>query len=99
MALLEELHKTTEHLRKHREPHHADAPIVRAANLSMQYQSGFALEAVNFELQTGERLAAMADRKSGNPIQLMDAFTRLGHAEKAFEQWARDLKWALAHNP
>jgi hypothetical protein len=48
---------------------------------------------------TGERLAAMVDRKAGTPIQLAGAFKRLGHAKAAFEAWAKELKTALDTNP
>ena len=59
MALFEELQKTSQHLSKHRQPHQADVPILRAESLTLHYESGPALLDVSFELQTGERLILM----------------------------------------
>ncbi|HBX70989.1 MAG TPA: manganese ABC transporter ATP-binding protein [Chloroflexi bacterium] len=70
MALFEELQKTTEHLSKHRQPHHADAPILRADNLSLQYQSGYAIDDISFELHTGERLAVVGPNGAGKSTLL-----------------------------
>ena len=42
----------------------------------------------------GERVAAAVDKKSGsmaNPID-MGAYTKWGHAKKAFQQWAKELR-------
>lgn len=60
---------------------------------------GASLEAEFLDSVTGERLAAMVDRKTGTPIQLAGGFKRLGHAKAAFETWAEELKIALDTNP
>lgn len=60
---------------------------------------GAALQAEFFDTLTGKRVAAMADRKTGTPLKLMSGFSRLGHANAAVSEWARELKTALAVNP
>ena len=60
---------------------------------------GAAIAVVFFDSITGERLAAMVDRKTGTPLQLIGGFSRFGHARAAFDQWAEALKSALANNP
>jgi len=70
MALFEELQKTSQHLSKHRQPHQGDAPILRAEGLSLQYQSGLALDDVSFELRTAERLAVVGPNGAGKSTLL-----------------------------
>ena len=60
---------------------------------------GASIQAEFFDSLTGERVAAMADRKTGTPLQLRSGFSRLGHARAAVDQWAQALKTALAENP
>lgn len=64
MAFLEELRKTKT-LIGHGHPHEPGTPILRAANLSVQYESGAALDDISFELQTGERLAVVGPNGAG----------------------------------
>ncbi len=70
MAFLEELHKTTQHLLRQRQPHQVDAPILRAQNISVRYGSGAALENANFELLVGERLAVVGPNGAGKSTLL-----------------------------
>jgi manganese/iron transport system ATP-binding protein len=70
MALFEEFQKTSQHLRKHRQPHQSDVPILRAEELSLRYQSGPALENISFELKTGERLAVVGPNGAGKSTLL-----------------------------
>jgi manganese/iron transport system ATP-binding protein len=70
MALFEELQKTTQHLSRHRHPHEADAPILRAENLSVRYDSGIALENATFELNLGERMAVVGPNGAGKSTLL-----------------------------
>lgn len=60
---------------------------------------GAAIEAEFLDSTTGERLAAMIDRKRGSSLDLKGGFTELGHAKAAFKEWAVDLKKALQNNP
>lgn len=60
---------------------------------------GAAIEAEFLDSTTGDRLAAMIDRKRGSSLDLKGGFTELGHAKAAFKEWAADLKKALQTNP
>lgn len=60
---------------------------------------GASIEVEFLDAVTGERLAVMADRKSGSPLQLKAGFSKFGYAKAAFNQWADELKTALAENP
>lgn len=70
MAIFEELHKTSQHLSKHRQPHRSDVSILRAEGLGLRYESGSALESVSFELQSGERLAVVGPNGAGKSTLL-----------------------------
>lgn len=60
---------------------------------------GATIEAEFIDSVTGERLAAMAERKKGRPTDLKGGFTELGHARGAMHQWAVELKQALKARP
>ena len=60
---------------------------------------GAAIEAEFLDSATGERLAAMVERKKGSPVNVVGGFTELGYAKAAFREWASDLKLALTTNP
>lgn len=64
MALWDELRKT-DHLIKHHHPHEAGAPILRATDLWVRYESGPALENVSFEIEAGERMAVVGPNGAG----------------------------------
>jgi ABC-type Mn2+/Zn2+ transport system ATPase subunit len=64
MTLFDELRKTN-HLIRHKHPHETGAPILRAENLVVQYESGVALDGVSFELSKGERLAVVGPNGAG----------------------------------
>lgn len=70
MTLFEELQKTSQHLSRHRHPHQSDAPILRAENLGVRYESGIALENATFELNLGERLAVVGPNGAGKSTLL-----------------------------
>ena len=70
MTLFEELQKTTQHLSRQRDPHQSDAPILRAENLGVRYDSGIALENTNFELNLGERMAVVGPNGAGKSTLL-----------------------------
>jgi ABC-type Mn2+/Zn2+ transport system ATPase subunit len=64
MSLLEEIRQTNYWIRHHH-PHVAGAPILSASELSVRYESGWAIENLNFELKTGERLAVVGPNGAG----------------------------------
>ncbi len=65
MKLLKELRKTSENLGKHHEPHDPNTPILRVQDLTVRYESGYALEKVSFELQAAQRLAVVGPNGAG----------------------------------
>ncbi len=60
---------------------------------------GAAIEAEFLDSVTGERLAAMTERKKGSVMNLKGGFTEMGHARAAMREWAVELKQALQTNP
>lgn len=62
---------------------------------------GAAIEAEFIDSQTNEVLAAMVDKKMGNPLdpRFYRGFTTMGYAKGAFAAWANELKKALKSNP
>ena len=70
MAFLREIQKTTQHLRKQRDPHDEDAPILSAENISLGYESGPALLGVSFDLDKGSRLAVVGPNGAGKSTLL-----------------------------
>ncbi len=59
---------------------------------------GAAMEAEFIDSLTGERLAAVVDRKGGSPLDLVGftgAYSEWGHARAAFKAWAQLLRQAL----
>lgn len=60
---------------------------------------GASIEVEILDSLTGERLAAMVETKSGNPLQLIASLSQYGHAENAMDDWASELKTALLDNP
>jgi len=62
---------------------------------------GAAIEAEFLDSETGELLAAMVDKKLGNPLdpKFYRGFTTMGYAKASFEAWAIELKKALKSNP
>lgn len=65
MTLVEEFKKTKHWIDQHHHPHDIDHPILQVSNLSVRYPSGRALEAINFELRTGQRLAVVGPNGAG----------------------------------
>ncbi len=70
MALFKKLQKTSQHFSKQRHPHQDDAPILHIEGVAVRYDSGLALENVNFELMTGERLAVVGPNGAGKSTLL-----------------------------
>jgi ABC-type Mn2+/Zn2+ transport system ATPase subunit len=70
MTILRELHKTSQHLRKHREPHQVDAPTLEVEGLSVRYEAGYALQDISFALHSGQRLAVVGPNGAGKSTLL-----------------------------
>ncbi len=70
MSILKELRQTTQHLRKVREPHDPDAPLLRTEHLSLAYETVPALVDINFQLQPGDRLAIVGPNGAGKSTLL-----------------------------
>ena len=74
--------------------------VVTTAAVFVPLDMGGASVEVEFlDSLTGERLAAMVETKSGTPLQLVASWSQYGHAEKAMDAWASELKRALVDNP
>jgi manganese/iron transport system ATP-binding protein len=65
MGLLNEIRQTNSWIRRNRPPHQAGEPILRVENLSLRYETGAAIEEINFALQNGERLAVVGPNGAG----------------------------------
>ncbi len=68
--IFEELQKTSQHLRKQRDPHRSDAPILHAVGVGLRYESGMALDQIDFELLAGDRLAIVGPNGAGKSTLL-----------------------------
>lgn len=60
---------------------------------------GASIEVEFLDSQTGERLAAGVDQKTGRALGGFASFKRYGHAEQAFRAWAKDLRAAFDTHP
>lgn len=60
---------------------------------------GAAIEAEFLDSVTGERVAAVVDKKLGNPLFFWRSVTTWGYTKGTFKSWARDLKTAITTNP
>ena len=65
MGLIREFIQTGSHLRRHHHDHQEGAPILRVANLSVRYDSGYALQDLSFELTVGGRTAVVGPNGAG----------------------------------
>jgi ABC-type Mn2+/Zn2+ transport system ATPase subunit len=65
MGLIKELRQTRRHIRRHHNSHREGEPILRAVNLSVRYESGYALDDVSFELREGDRTAIVGPNGAG----------------------------------
>jgi len=70
MALFEELHRTSQHLIRQRQPHQVDEPIIRAQGLWVHYENGTGLEDVSFSLNVSQRLAVVGPNGAGKSTLL-----------------------------
>jgi Protein of unknown function (DUF3313) len=60
---------------------------------------GAAIEAEFFDSVSHERVAAMVEKKLGNPVFFWRSVTELGYTKGTFKSWAGELKDALKTNP
>ncbi len=65
MSILKEFRQTREYLERHHNKHEPGLPILRVQNLSVRFESGYALENVSFELQAAQRLAVVGPNGAG----------------------------------
>jgi manganese/iron transport system ATP-binding protein len=65
MAMIEEFKKTKHWVVQHHHPHAVDTPLLQVSNLSVRYEGGIALEAINFELKAGQNLAVVGPNGAG----------------------------------
>jgi ABC-type Mn2+/Zn2+ transport system ATPase subunit len=70
MTLFEELHRTSQHLSRQRQPHQVDAPIIRTQGVWVQYESGTGLEDITFSLNFSQRLAVVGPNGAGKSTLL-----------------------------
>ena len=74
--------------------------VVTAVALPVRFDLGGAAIEVEFlDSESGERLAAMVDRKAGSRMKAWQGFSKWGDARASFRQWAKELKVALETNP
>lgn len=65
MALLDRFRNPNTKFLAHPHPHAPDKPILKVEGLSVNYESGAALDNLSFELQRGERLAVVGPNGAG----------------------------------
>jgi ABC-type Mn2+/Zn2+ transport system ATPase subunit len=83
MGLLQELRRTQSAFRRHYTPHREDEPILRAAGLSLRYETGSALDDVSFELEAGSRTAVVGPNGAGKStlFQIIAGVLKPTHGE------------------
>lgn len=70
MAFLREIEKTDHAIRHQYATHHSDQPILRVSNLSVDYESGPALQDISFVLPRAIRLAVLGPNGAGKSTLL-----------------------------
>ena len=60
---------------------------------------GASIEVEFLDSGSGERLAAMVDRKTGSRMKAWQGLSKWGDARAGFRQWAKELRIALETNP
>jgi hypothetical protein len=77
-------------------------PLVNVATTAALFvpldMGGAAIEVEFVDSRSGERLAALVDRRVGFPLHPGDfvhGFTKWGHAKRAFDEWAKLLRDSL----
>ena len=74
--------------------------VVTALAVPVRFDLGGAAIEVEFlDPTSGERLAAMVDRKAGSRMKAWQGFSKWGDARSSFRKWAKELKVALETNP
>jgi len=70
MAFLREIQKTSQHFKKQHHQHLTDMPILKAVDVGVAFENGFAIEAISFSLCEGERLAVVGPNGAGKSTLL-----------------------------
>lgn len=70
MALIREIEQAKDAIRRQHADHHSSAPIIRATELTVGYESGFALDNVSFELARAVRLGVLGPNGAGKSTLL-----------------------------
>ncbi len=70
MALIKEFEQANNAMRRQHADHHSSAPIIRATGLTVQYESGPALDEVSFELARAVRLGVLGPNGAGKSTLL-----------------------------
>jgi manganese/iron transport system ATP-binding protein len=70
MALIKEIERTENAIRRQHAEHHDSEPILKVSGLTVAYQNGFALKDISFTLQRAVRLAVLGPNGAGKSTLL-----------------------------
>lgn len=90
MAFFKELEKTEKAIRRQHALHHRDEPIIKVSNLTVAYESGYALKDVSFELARSVRLAVLGPNGAGKSTLLKVIAGVLPHTAGAIQVFGED---------
>ncbi len=65
MGLINDIHRTGRHIRRRHTDHDDSTAILKATDLTVRYESGFALDHLSFELEAGTRTAVVGPNGAG----------------------------------
>lgn len=70
MALIKEIEQTEHALLRQHAPHHSTEPIIKVSHLTVEYESGLALDDISFEIERATRLAILGPNGAGKSTLL-----------------------------